>query len=55
MVKNIFLLCRSFIIKNTFLKNETRTQKYFSNMALKQKKVSPPLVYAYPKSQIASK
>jgi len=37
-----FLLGRSFTFNNTFLKNEARTQKYFSNMALEQKSLATP-------------
>ncbi len=39
MVKNFFAEVSHF---NTFLKNEARTQKYFSNIALEQKSLATP-------------
>jgi len=40
--KNIFLLCRNFTYNNSLLKNEARTQKYFSKMALEQNSLANP-------------
>ncbi len=38
-------VCRRFTFNNTFLKNEARSQKYFSNMALEQKSLATPAIY----------
>jgi hypothetical protein len=43
--KKNFLPWSSFTFKNTFLKNEACTQKYFSNMALEQKSLATPGIY----------
>jgi len=41
------LLFRNFTYNNSLLKNEARTQKYFSNMAFEQKILATPVLDRY--------